>query len=120
MLAQLGREYIPGHAPADIFSSETSLNAAGQSWIAAYTTTKTARRGATVARPAHNTVEIEGYDQAEMWGAFRVARRGYPRLVNWRPSANGFDLACWHDGYCPLPGLPKHRRSFLWKKSGAL
>jgi uncharacterized heparinase superfamily protein len=69
---------------------------------------------------AHNTVEIEGQDQAEMWGAFRVARRGYPRNVRWQPEPGGFLLSALHDGYARLPGKPPHQRRFKYREGGFL
>ncbi|MBW2363458.1 MAG: heparinase II/III-family protein [Deltaproteobacteria bacterium] len=69
---------------------------------------------------AHNTLEIEGEDQCEFWGAFRVARRGRPRDVDWRSEGEGFALEAWHDGYERLAGAPRHRRSFRWHPQGVL
>jgi uncharacterized heparinase superfamily protein len=63
---------------------------------------------------AHNTVEIDGQDQCEMWASFRVARRGYPRDVQWRPSEKGLSISGWHNGYCRLRGRPVHHRKVEW------
>jgi len=57
-------------------------------------------------------VEINKVDQAEFWGSFRVARRGHPLDVAYTPAAGGFQLEGWHDGYCRLPGKPRHHRRF--------
>ncbi len=53
---------------------------------------------------AHNTVEIEGRDQVELWGAFRAGRRCRPREVVWTPQDGAFELSARHDGYRVLPG----------------
>ena len=68
---------------------------------------------------AHNTVEIDGQDQCELWGVFRVARRGKPRNIKWRPSDGGFELSGSHDGYERLKGRPKHTRKIQWAESKA-
>jgi uncharacterized heparinase superfamily protein len=69
---------------------------------------------------AHNTVEIDGQDQCEFWAAFRVGSRGRPHDVKWEPRSDGFNLSGWHDGYCRLPGRPKHYRRFEWRTPGVL
>jgi hypothetical protein len=69
---------------------------------------------------AHNTVEIEGEDQCEFWGAFRVARRGRPHAVAWEPRGGGFTLSGWHDGYGRLPARARHERRFRWHPEGVL
>ena len=117
----LGPDYIPGHAHADLLSFELSLN--GQrvivdSGVRDYEWSES-RRFCRSTR-AHNTVEVGGRDQAEMWGAFRVARRGYPREVQWQPGEDGFLLAAHHDGYRRLPGHPVHHRSFDFRSAGRL
>jgi uncharacterized heparinase superfamily protein len=117
----LGPDYIPGHAHADILSFELSLK--GHRVIVdsgVYDYEWSEARRFCRSTLAHNTVQIEGSDQAEMWGAFRVARRSYPRDVDWKPSAGGFTLSAWHDGYRRLSGRPIHRRSFDYQGSGHL
>ena len=69
---------------------------------------------------AHNTVEIEGEDQAELWAAFRVGRRCRPRAVDWRVREHGFELSGWHEGYRSLPARPTHARTFRWQREGRL
>jgi uncharacterized heparinase superfamily protein len=69
---------------------------------------------------AHNTVTINGQDQAEFWAAFRVGRRGHPHDVRMASTSDGFELSGWHDGYRHLPGRPVHRRRFHWHDAGSL
>jgi uncharacterized heparinase superfamily protein len=69
---------------------------------------------------AHNTVEIDGQDQAEFWGAFRVARRGRVLDVKWLSCDDGFELSALHDGFARLPGKPVHHRTFRWHDRGEL
>jgi len=117
----VGPDYIPGHAHGDIFSFELSLGP--QRVIVdsgVYDYLPGEMRSYCRSTRAHNTVEIEGQDQCEFWGAFRVARRGRARDVLWHPSGEGFRLAAWHDGYRRLPGSPRHRREFVWHNSQGL
>ena len=69
---------------------------------------------------AHNTIEIDGQDQCEMWAAFRVAKRGRPSDIEWKPSENGFQLSGVHDGYQRLKGNPAHYRKFTWENKRKL
>jgi uncharacterized heparinase superfamily protein len=61
---------------------------------------------------AHNTLDIDGHDSTEVWGAFRAGRRA--RVRNVRAAAASdigpFTVEAAHDGYRSLPGRPLHRR----------
>ena len=119
--APIGPDYMPGHAHADIFSFELSLKGhrvVVDSGVHDYDVSQT--RQYCRSTKAHNTIEINEHDQCEMWAAFRVGRRGYPRDVNWKPCNSGFTLSVWHDGYRRLPGDPTHYRQFTWDESAGL
>lgn len=63
---------------------------------------------------AHNTVELDGRNQCELWGDFRVA---YPPRVGAAPLRRheGVTVASgWHDGYRRLPVPARHCRSVVW------
>ena len=117
----LGPDYQPGHGHADLLSFELSL---GGSRVVVDSGVSTYERGAMRdycrSTRAHNTVEIGGTDQAELWGAFRVGRRAIPSLVEWRASPSRFTLSAEHCGYAHLAGSPRHRRHFAWQRLGAL
>lgn len=119
--ALVGPDDIPGHAHADIFTFELSL--AGRRVVVdggLHDYERGERRAWCRSTRAHNTVEIGGRDQCEMWAAFRVGRRGRPRDVAWQPRDDGFRLAAWHDGYHRLPGGPVHERVFEWSREEGL
>jgi len=119
--ALIGPDYIPGHAHADIFSFELSMRGHRvivDSGVHDYEVSPMRRYCRST--KAHNTVEIDGQDQCEMWAAFRVARRGRPYNVRWKPTQEGFELSAWHDGYKRLKGRPIHHRKFVWCKPGSL
>jgi len=116
---RVGPDYMPGHAHGDIFSFEMSV--AGHRVVVdagVHDYLDGELRAYCRSTRAHNTVEIEGRDQCEFWGAFRVGRRGRPHDVRWHPAADGFELEGWHDGYRHLPGRPVHRRRFRRHATG--
>lgn len=114
--APIGPDYLPGHSHGDIFSFELSLD--GHRVIVDSGTCNYEEgplRSFCRSTRAHNTVEIEGEDQAEFWASFRVGRRGRPRDVESVVSSNESLYVCgWHDGYRHLPGRPLHRRALTW------
>lgn len=118
---KIGPDYIPGHAHADIFSFELSLRGHRvivDAGVHDYEISELRQycRGTA----AHNTVEINGADQCEMWSAFRIARRGYPKVIKYRYYEDGFELSGWHDGYKRLKGRPEHSRRVIWEGEGKL
>ncbi len=118
---RIGPDYLPAHGHGDIFSFELSLRGRRvvvDSGVSGYEPGP--ERDYDRSTRAHNTVEIEGEDQAEFWGAFRVARRGRPREIRWRAAKEEFFLEGHHDGYRRLPGSPSHRRSFRFQPGGFL
>lgn len=71
------------------------------------------RRAYSRATCAHNTVAIDGRDQADFFASFRVGRRGRGRVLSAQVDpALPFALSGTHDGYAHLPGAPSHERSF--------
>jgi len=120
-VGNLGPDYIPGHAHADMLAFELSVR--GQriivdSGVHDYEPGE-ARRYCRSTR-AHNTVEIDAADQAQLWAAFRMARRGYCQDVHWQPAADGFVLSAAHTGYRRLPGKPVHTRRFAFEQEQQL
>ncbi|PSU95376.1 heparinase [Photobacterium kishitanii] len=100
--ANVGPDYLPGHAHADSLSFEMSV---GQQRL--FVNSGTSLYGISDERlrqrktAAHNTVEINGCDSSEVWSGFRVARRAYSTL-----NKSLFDeinqnvvISASHDGY---------------------
>lgn len=110
-LACIGPDYLPGHSHADTLSIELSLGAqrvivnSGTS-IYGLGPERLRQRGT----PAHSTVTVAGQDSSEVWSGFRVGRRARPAVaaVTINGAEQGF--AASHDGYCALPGCPRHTR----------
>ena len=105
---------LPAHAHAGLFSFELSLDSrrlivdsgvgeyqAG-AWREYYRSTR-----------AHNTVAVDGEDQIECWGSFRVARRAriFDRQTTEAALARG--VTARHDGYTRLSNPVFVRRTFV-------
>jgi uncharacterized heparinase superfamily protein len=105
-------DYLPAHAHADMFSFELTIDgspvvvdagvyeyAAGK-WRDHFRSTR-----------VHNTVEVAGANQSEVWGSFRVARRAVPKNVTVR-NLDGITIVQGeHDGYMRLFPPVMHRRT---------
>ena len=114
----LGPDRIPGHGHCDSLSFELSL--AGNrmivdSGVEHYHEDETWRNYYRGTR-AHNTVVVDGQEQSEIWGSFRVARRAKP-LHTFHGQTADQQLCYWssaHSGYHRLPGKVTHRRWICW------
>ena len=111
----VGPDYQPGHTHCDTLSYE--LCVAGQRVVV---DTGTHSYGIDGLRhqarrtSSHNTVELDGVEQSEIWGAFRVGRRARPVQANlsaWQDGRLLFSGS--HDGYRYLPGQPRHERRIV-------
>ncbi len=72
------------------------------------------RRNACRATSAHNTVEIDGCNSAEIWAAFRTARRGHGKVIACKGSA----MTARHNGYAKILGDGlTHQRTYIRKDS---
>lgn len=106
--APIGPDYQPGHAHSDTLSFELSIlgrRTLVNSGTSTYENSEDRQRQRATA--AHNTIRIDGQDQSETWGAFRVARRARPTQVK----TNGTTFAeAGHTGYLRLEDPVLHRR----------
>jgi len=95
-VGSIGPDYIPGHAHSDTFSFE--LRKSGKPFIVdtgLSTYESNARRTLERSTASHNTVEINGQDQSEVWGGFRVANRA--KVIHLKEEDNVIEST--HDGY---------------------
>jgi hypothetical protein len=77
--AILGPDYLPGHSHCDMLS--VLLEFEGKSiWTdtGVFEYEEGERRQYSRGTSAHNTIVLDGLEQAEIWKSFRVGRRGYP------------------------------------------
>jgi uncharacterized heparinase superfamily protein len=107
---------LPAHAHADCLSFELAVD--GQR-ILVNSGTSTyepgPRRAYERSTRAHNTVEIDGRDQTEVWGTFRAGRRASATLERVADDGSATEVVGSHAGYRRLPGGPVHRRE--WRAS---
>jgi uncharacterized heparinase superfamily protein len=108
----VGPDYQPGHAHSDTLSFELCLD--GRRVIVdsgTYDYQAGPLRARLRGTAAHNTVMVDGQEQSEVWGVFRVARRARPLAVELGPWRDGrLEFCGAHDGYHRLPGRVTHRR----------
>jgi len=95
-VGHIGADYIPGHAHADTFNFELQIN--GKPFIvdmglSTYETND--RRTLERSTCSHNTVEVNGKSQSEVWGGFRVANRA--NIIALKEDENSIEST--HDGY---------------------
>ena len=109
----IGPDFIPAHAHADIFSYELSIG--GVQFIVdsgVYEYNSSEMRKYVRSTKAHNTVSIDGIDQAECWGSFRVSRRYKPFDVLFQENNDAVFFEGKFGGYAELIGdnLVHHRK----------
>jgi uncharacterized heparinase superfamily protein len=110
-------DYLPPHAHADTLSYELWVGGAGViTDSGVYEYTAGVWRDFFRSTRAHNTVVIDGEDQSEVWGSFRVARRAYPQDVVWISTEEGDYFSGGHDGYRRLQNPVLHHRKVLHLK----
>lgn len=121
---QIAPATLPAHGHGDMFSFEWSV--AGERLIVdqgvleyitgedrgAARSIAGKNRAASRSAAFHNTLSVDGMDQAEFYGAFRCGRRGRVRIIEHRETACGFILEAEHDGFRRLHAGPLHRRRF--------
>ncbi|MHB8257931.1 MAG: heparinase II/III family protein [Acidiferrobacterales bacterium] len=109
----IGPDYQPGHAHCDTLSYELTID--GRRVVVdtgVHDYESGTSRWYARSTKAHNTVLVDGEEQSEIWGVFRVAQRARPifaRLSSTAQNSAQFDGA--HDGYRRLRGDVIHRRT---------
>lgn len=98
----IAASYQPGHSHADALNFE--LRIGGHPFIVDTGTStydKTSRRQFERSTAAHNTVTVDEHDSAEVWGGFRVGRRGHVRILTDKANEaeaqmSGVSGGLWH------------------------
>ncbi len=122
-IGSIGPEYQPGHAHSDTFNFELYITPATihqqlstkipfiiDTGLSTYETNK--RRTQERSTASHNTVELDGLDQSEVWGGFRVADRAY--VISLEEDDDRIKVV--HDGYEKRLGA-LHQREFLFQEN---
>lgn len=108
-VGNIGPDYIPGHAHSDTFNFELHVN--GKPLIVDTGTStyeSNLNRNSERSTSAHNTVMINGKEQSEIWGGFRVAKRA--KIIHLMEDSKSIEST--HDGYSSINAL--HNRSFTF------
>jgi hypothetical protein len=95
-IGNIGPDYIPGHAHSDTFNFVVNYENKPfivDTGLSTYETNQ--RRTSERNTSAHNTVEINGKDQSEVWGGFRVANRA--KIIKIEEEIDTIKAS--HDGY---------------------
>lgn len=107
----IGPDYIPGHAHADMLSFVLYIDNKPiiiDTGISTYE--KNNQRQLERSTSSHNTVVVDGKNQSDVWGGFRVGKRARIRVQN---DDTNF-LEAEHNGYKPVI----HKRSFDFMHRG--
>lgn len=110
---------LPAHGHADVLSFELSVD--GRRIFVdqgVYEYVAGERRALSRSAAAHNTLTIQGADQADFFGAFRMGRRPHVSLTSWSGNSQGILLEGEHDGFSHLPGTPRHQRRIEARAEG--
>lgn len=97
-VGDMGTPHLSAHGHCDSLSFELWVH--GAPWFVDSGTWSYApdkRRHACRSTRAHNTLEIDGREQHEIWGAFRVARRSAVRVSRPSPATLHATLVPWFD-----------------------
>lgn len=121
-VGDIGPAYQPGHAHADFLAVELSLF--GHRFVVDggnYDYEPSPQRAWCRSVVGHSTVFVPDAEPLELWGAFRVGRRGHPvDVISHRLPNGGGTVAAGHTGYRHLEGAPTPRRRAMWSPSGVL
>jgi uncharacterized heparinase superfamily protein len=95
---KLGPEYQPGHAHCDLLSFEYSYNSKRfivDTGLGEYLNTETRIKARSI--ESHNTMVVNGQEQAEIWQAFRMGRRVRPGAVKIYKDGTNWDFLAEYD-----------------------
>ena len=115
----IGPDDVPGHAHADIFSYELSIGA--RQFVVdtgVYEYEAGVMRDYVRGTRAHNTVTVDGINQADVWSSFRVGRRFSPSHVRFDEDLSGCRFEGRFSGYADLIGdRIDHERRIITRRS---
>ena len=110
-VGNIGPDYIPGHAHSDTFNFELYIHKQPvivDTGLSTYEINE--RRQLERSTRSHNTVVVDGDDQSQVWGGFRVAKRA--KILDLKELAGSIEAT--HDGY-KNKGV-WHTRKFMTEK----
>ncbi len=96
----VGPDYLPAHAHADLLTVEASW--AGTRLFVdggVYDYEDSPERAYCRSTAAHNTAEINGQNQCDVWSRFRMGRRGWPGKLQTGLTGRFHWARCTHNAY---------------------
>lgn len=109
--------YQPGHTHCDMLSYELALD--GRPVVVdtgVYDYEPSAERAWSRSTRGHNTVGVDGAEQSEVWGVFRVARRARPCLAELvLDGGQGDRFVGELEGFPSVAGRIRHRREVVYE-----
>jgi len=116
---QIGPDYQPGHAHCDTLSYELYLD--GRPVVVdagVYDYENSEERKYSRSTRSHNTIVVDGQEQSEIWGVFRVAGRARPtKAVLEQSDGNRAVFKGAHDGYKRLKQPVTHQRTVTYERA---
>jgi len=115
LLVKVGRiapDHLPAHGHGDILAFEWTVDGhrlAVDTGVFEYADGP--RRATSRATASHNTVTVDGADQCEFFGSFRVGRRASVVVERLTVAEGALDLTASHDGFARRAGAGRHRRT---------
>jgi uncharacterized heparinase superfamily protein len=107
----IGPAYQPGHTHCDMLSYELMLD--GQRIVVdtgVYEYSPGEMRHYIRSTRAHNTVSVDGDEQSEIWGEFRVARRAKKLGATIRQGSSSIEFEGSYKGFYAVKGGAVHNR----------
>ncbi len=114
-VGEIGPDYIPGHAHSDTLGFLMQIEKKPflvDTGISTYEKNQSRQWERSTA--AHNTVQLGEWEQSEVWGGFRVARRARPSITE----ETAQSLAAEHDGYVSIGG--RHQRKWTFENGSVM
>lgn len=108
-VGNIGPDYIPGHAHSDTFNFVLNINDKPiivDTGISTYE--KNQRRELERSTSAHNTVEINGANQSDVWSGFRVGKRA--KIISLVEKSDS--ILSTHNGYKDLGAVVTRKWQF--------
>lgn len=108
-IGEIGPSYIPGHAHSDTFNFELYVDKKPlliETGTSTYATNR--QRSYERSTAAHNTVLVNGREQSDVWGSFRVGQRA---TITQKTEKLGM-IEATHDGYRSLGVFHTRRWSY--------
>jgi len=110
--AGISSQRQPGHAHCDIFSYELCVGDKRMivdTGVYTYYADSQLRQYSRSTK-AHNTLSVDGHEQHEIWGNFRVGRRARVLESSLQKVDACIQFTGVHDGFSFLAGAPLHQR----------